>query len=200
MVHQCFICKIYSHKPENAGFSFHRLPTDSDTRDIWLQRLGLKDTVLPKDTRLCSKHFEPDAFITMEGKRTLLKKGALPSCIYPVSLLTAGHCDKDESIVSASEGSPKKSPLLAEHDRSEDESTVTASESLEGSPIKSPLLTEHDRSEDESTVTASEILEGSPIKRLELLDRCHSSSKRYSDASALDTSFSSVEGSPSKKR
>lgn len=63
-------------------FVYLRIPTNTEKRTIWLDRLNLTET--SAHGRVCSKHFEPTDF-TLKGDGALwLKKNSYPKQIKSV--------------------------------------------------------------------------------------------------------------------
>ena len=58
--------------------TFHRFPTDEDTKKQWLVNLHREDWVPSRTAIICSDHIK-ESDIRREGKRVTLKKGALPT-------------------------------------------------------------------------------------------------------------------------
>uniref|UniRef100_A0A8C6K7A9 THAP domain-containing protein 1 n=1 Tax=Nothobranchius furzeri TaxID=105023 RepID=A0A8C6K7A9_NOTFU len=54
---------------KGTGVSLHSFPTDKKRRKQWEDACGR--TQLPKDPRLCSRHFSPDAFEAYSRPRLL---------------------------------------------------------------------------------------------------------------------------------
>lgn len=90
----CVAVGCNSHSKTNKGgdLTFHRFPSDKKKRKAWEDACGR--TQLPKDPRLCAKHFSPDDFqdfgrrqlmeelMEVRGYRRVLKPNAVPT-IFP---------------------------------------------------------------------------------------------------------------------
>uniref|UniRef100_A0A1A7Y6L4 THAP domain-containing protein 1 n=1 Tax=Iconisemion striatum TaxID=60296 RepID=A0A1A7Y6L4_9TELE len=87
-----FGCNFQSKVNKGSDVSLHSFPTDKKRRKQWEDACGR--TQLPKDPRLCSRHFFPDAFEAYSrpqllkdltgaaGYKRRLKLNALPT-IFP---------------------------------------------------------------------------------------------------------------------
>ena len=51
----CYVCK--HTKAQDPGVHMHRFPANPQKRHQWLQALDVEDKFLPKDARVCSRHF-----------------------------------------------------------------------------------------------------------------------------------------------
>ncbi|XP_074034481.1 uncharacterized protein isoform X2 [Leptinotarsa decemlineata] len=78
MVLYCWVCK--QSQCSNQKLTLHRFPTDANERAVWFENLGLKQ--YPENTlkyaRICSVHFEGEAFEVKPSGKIFLKKGARP--------------------------------------------------------------------------------------------------------------------------
>ncbi|XP_023950564.2 uncharacterized protein LOC112054870 [Bicyclus anynana] len=63
-------------KPEAITVSFHDFPSDTNTRNLWLKSLCIKDP-LPEDAKICSLHFLDDELQHKDGI-TKISDGAIP--------------------------------------------------------------------------------------------------------------------------
>ncbi|KAG5861084.1 hypothetical protein JTB14_004937 [Gonioctena quinquepunctata] len=63
----------------NFGFPF-RFPADAHEKAVWLEKLGLKEftETVSKYARICSIHFEGEAFEIKPSGKIYLRKGARP--------------------------------------------------------------------------------------------------------------------------
>ncbi|KAG5864092.1 hypothetical protein JTB14_007597 [Gonioctena quinquepunctata] len=63
----------------NFGFPF-RFPADAHEKAVWLEKLGLKEftETVSKYARICSIHFEGEAFEIKPSGKIFLRKGARP--------------------------------------------------------------------------------------------------------------------------
>ncbi|KAG5866548.1 hypothetical protein JTB14_028470 [Gonioctena quinquepunctata] len=59
---------------------FHRFPADAHEKAVWLEKLGLKEftETVSKYARICSIHFEGEAFEIKPSGKIYLRKGARP--------------------------------------------------------------------------------------------------------------------------
>uniref|UniRef100_A0A672L888 THAP-type domain-containing protein n=1 Tax=Sinocyclocheilus grahami TaxID=75366 RepID=A0A672L888_SINGR len=73
-----FGCNFQSKGNKSSDVSLHSFPSDKKRRKEWEDACGRIQ--LPKDPRLCSRHFSPDAFEAFS--RPQLKPNAVPS-IFP---------------------------------------------------------------------------------------------------------------------
>ena len=71
----CFVCK--HTKAVDPTVHMHRLPKDVTRKQQWLEALEIEEADLPKDVRVCSRHF-PDGDATKLPSLTLGKKFASP--------------------------------------------------------------------------------------------------------------------------
>ncbi|KAG5885925.1 hypothetical protein JTB14_010954 [Gonioctena quinquepunctata] len=78
MVLYCWVCK--QSNCSNQNLSFHRFPADAHEKAVWLEKLGLKEftETVSKYARICSIHFEEDAFEIKPSGKIYLRKGARP--------------------------------------------------------------------------------------------------------------------------
>ncbi|XP_074035450.1 uncharacterized protein [Leptinotarsa decemlineata] len=78
MVLYCWVCK--QSQCSNQKLTLHRFPTDANERAVWFENLGLKQC--PENTlkyaKICSVHFEGEAFEVKPSGKIFLKKGARP--------------------------------------------------------------------------------------------------------------------------
>ena len=83
-----FDCNIQAKNKENdPKVRLHNFPNDAAIRRAWIHAVGR--TSLPKDPRLCSKHFEEDCFeesylmevrlMGSSNSKKSLKPGAIPT-------------------------------------------------------------------------------------------------------------------------
>ena len=71
-------CKTGYGNSTAENVSLHRLPKNEDVKKEWLKRLSRKDFSPSENSRVCSKHFTTDCFVTTSGdsnKSRLEKKG-----------------------------------------------------------------------------------------------------------------------------
>ena len=71
----CIVCK--HTKALDPTVHMHRIPKVMPLRQQWLDALGIEDTNLPKDPRVCSRHFSDGDAIKLPSL-TLGKKYASP--------------------------------------------------------------------------------------------------------------------------
>ena len=71
----CIVCKYT--KALDPTVHMHRIPKVVPLRQQWLEALGIEETDLPKDPRVCSRHFS-DGDATKLPSLTLGKKFASP--------------------------------------------------------------------------------------------------------------------------
>ena len=71
----CIVCK--HTKALDLTVHMHRIPKVVPLRQQWLEALGIEETDLPKDPRVCSHHFS-DGDATKLPPLTLGKKFASP--------------------------------------------------------------------------------------------------------------------------
>ncbi|KAG5875719.1 hypothetical protein JTB14_007654 [Gonioctena quinquepunctata] len=78
MVLYCWVCK--QSNCSNQNLSFHRFPADAHEKAVWLEKLGLKEftETVSKYARICSIHFEGEAFEIKPSGKIYLRKGARP--------------------------------------------------------------------------------------------------------------------------
>ena len=69
----CFICK--HTKAVDPTIHMHRFPKEVARKQQWLEALGIEEVDLPKDSRVCSRHF-PDGDSTKLPSLTSGKKFA----------------------------------------------------------------------------------------------------------------------------
>ncbi|XP_022250143.1 uncharacterized protein LOC106466426 [Limulus polyphemus] len=67
-------CKSISEL--SSGLTFHPLPKDEFLRDQWIDLLGIDDSKITDQTRVCSLHFKPKDFVNFKRN---LKTGSIPS-------------------------------------------------------------------------------------------------------------------------
>lgn len=63
----------------NSIVSFHSFPLDASVREQWKAKVRRQDFTPSRNSRVCSRHFKKDDFISKPGKLRRLKKGAVPS-------------------------------------------------------------------------------------------------------------------------
>ncbi|XP_057709309.1 uncharacterized protein LOC130927468 isoform X3 [Corythoichthys intestinalis] len=66
-----FGCKFQSNNNKGSDESLHRFPVDKKKRKVWEN--ACRQTSFPKDPRLCSRHFSPNAFENF-SRRQLMKE------------------------------------------------------------------------------------------------------------------------------
>ena len=71
----CFVCK--HTRAVDPTVHMHRFPKEVILKKQWLEALGIEEADLPKDPRVCSRHF-PDGDSTKLPSLTLGKKFASP--------------------------------------------------------------------------------------------------------------------------
>lgn len=76
----------------NSVISFHSLPLDSVTRNMWLLNIRRKTFEVSPNIRVCGRHFKNDDFIepSTPTARRLLKKGAVPTLFRWNNYYTSG--------------------------------------------------------------------------------------------------------------
>ena len=57
MVNSCCVCRLRQGLPEAQGITFHRFPTNPDTRKQWLKALEICEENVCNSSRVCSRHF-----------------------------------------------------------------------------------------------------------------------------------------------
>ena len=63
----------------NGYISFHVFPKDKDQRAKWLAKVRRDNFVVTRDTKVCGRHFEADAFSNTATGVKRLKRGAVPT-------------------------------------------------------------------------------------------------------------------------
>ena len=83
----------FRNRKENScrHFSF---PDCEKTRKEWLERLNRKDFKVTKNSRLCIRHFAPEAFLKPEEKISTKKKWLKPQAIPTLEMKMEHHCYK----------------------------------------------------------------------------------------------------------
>ncbi len=71
----CYVCK--HTKARDPGAHMHRFPSEIEKRQQWIEALSLQGRDLPKDARVCSKHF-PDSDTSKLPSISLEKRFASP--------------------------------------------------------------------------------------------------------------------------
>lgn len=65
-----------------------RFPSDGDTKGIWIAKTMRGENWFPtSNSTICSKHFTPDCFMGMKGRRKLLH-ASIPTLYLPVLVST----------------------------------------------------------------------------------------------------------------
>lgn len=76
-LHCCVpLCSNSSHY--NSEISFHSFPVDTAVQAQWLIKICRDNFSPTKNTRVCSRHFQPGHFIVTAGGLRRLQKGAMP--------------------------------------------------------------------------------------------------------------------------
>ena len=88
----------------------YTFPKDDKKSGLWLSACKMERQHSPKDPRICSKHFESDAFIEGTSK---LKKDAIPTLNLPGGDAVKNRADEILKAVAGLErtGHPKREPL-----------------------------------------------------------------------------------------
>ena len=71
----CLVCGNTRSKDSSA--SFHRFPTDSERRTVWLNAFRLSESDLKCYSRVCSRHF-PDGDVKKDPRVNIGKRFASP--------------------------------------------------------------------------------------------------------------------------
>ena len=77
------ICEAYNcfseYNKTDVNVMYHRFPANRGTRRKWIRRLKLKSVKLKANSRLCSKHFTSEDYVTSSNGKKLLRTNAVPS-------------------------------------------------------------------------------------------------------------------------
>ncbi|KAF2903894.1 hypothetical protein ILUMI_02274 [Ignelater luminosus] len=83
----CYLCKNKQFQKGTASCSFHKFPSDTKTRLMWLQACDLTERDNVSTLKICSDHFLADDYANPNAKefggRLALKFGAVPSIKVP---------------------------------------------------------------------------------------------------------------------
>lgn len=76
-------CLSDSHRTEDQGVTFHKVPIHSDIRPKWISLCRIpEDKQSSKVIYICSRHFLRVDFCNFKGKKYMLRQGVLPS-VFP---------------------------------------------------------------------------------------------------------------------
>ncbi|XP_076276272.1 uncharacterized protein LOC143207089 isoform X2 [Lasioglossum baleicum] len=89
-------------KEKITKITFHRLPKNGISRQLWLKSLGLNESTLPKECVVCSDHFRSEDFDRTSMACTRLRPNAIPNIQV---LEDTRKTTKDEFMESSNEAS-----------------------------------------------------------------------------------------------
>lgn len=200
----CYACK--HTKAQDPYVHMHQFPKDSKRRQQWCQALNIDEKDLPKDARICTRHFQ-NGDATNLPSLTLGKRFASPKKRpAPVRLPLPPRkvCKQGKRLFSSSAScSPSLSVL-----ESDNSSTVTAGE-IEPSPSTTSTSSANERSSDiqissdlQITVNAAvmariEMLEHENTRLKHLLDTASKKPFRLEDIAHDDRLVRAYTGFPS---
>ncbi len=80
----CYVCK--HTKAQDPGVHMHLFPVNTEKRQQWCQALNTQEKDLPKDARVCSRHFPNGDAVNLPslslGKRFASpKRRPAPTCL-----------------------------------------------------------------------------------------------------------------------
>ncbi|KAK0175698.1 hypothetical protein PV327_009427 [Microctonus hyperodae] len=90
MVYACSVYNCAKQRETDSNISLHKLPRDSIMRDRWIEVMRCENFEPTQYTKICSKHFTPDSYVTnSRSSIKRLKKDAVPSIFdFPNHLMT----------------------------------------------------------------------------------------------------------------
>ncbi|XP_068696963.1 uncharacterized protein [Montipora foliosa] len=85
MPHNCCVPFCNTSSKKNKNLRFHRFAKKKEQKELWISKIRRDEGeyfTVTSNTRVCSRHFREEDYTISEdgkGKRTVLKKGAVPS-------------------------------------------------------------------------------------------------------------------------
>ena len=144
-------CNSCSDK-ENSCRSFP-LPSGKKTRQEWLDRINRENYVPNKNTRVCIKHFAPEAFVdeadNVDSRGRKLNKVHLKPLAYPTLLMKPlGQVRKRRQLESW-----ELDHIYAKYSKFEDEKVETIQEAAN---VLKPVCNDHSYGEKSSNFSSSD--------------------------------------------
>ena len=63
-------CNVGSRCYKGPKYRLFNFPKDEENRQVWLDRIQRPDLNVTNNTRICERHFVPEAFISEDEKRS----------------------------------------------------------------------------------------------------------------------------------
>ena len=85
MPHNCCVPFCNTTSKKNKNLPFHRFAKKKEQKELWISKIRQEEGeyfTVTSNTRVCLRHFhEEDYTMSLDGKgkRTVLRKGAVPS-------------------------------------------------------------------------------------------------------------------------
>ncbi|XP_077548655.1 uncharacterized protein LOC144161992 isoform X1 [Haemaphysalis longicornis] len=92
----------------------HSLP--KDLRAVWLERIGLSESVAPRSSRACCRHLQPEAYLynpefvqrsAVGMKHVHLKNNTVPNLLLPKTRLDHQPSQRPTDVTTQASKSPK---------------------------------------------------------------------------------------------